>query len=115
MGQRGHLEVGRRTGLWVHGDEMGNLRERHFPSDADLKASHVHSPTSTKHLHPVARQVSRLLKPYLTMASEFIGYTILVTLSTPPNAQIQGVVSNVVDQKLHLHNGTKFEQCLVIR
>ncbi|ETN44991.1 YjeF family domain-containing protein [Cyphellophora europaea CBS 101466] len=40
------------------------------------------------------------------MASEFIGYTILVTLSTPPNAQIQGVVSNVVDQKLHLHNVT---------
>jgi enhancer of mRNA-decapping protein 3 len=39
------------------------------------------------------------------MASEFIGYTILVTLSNPPNAQIQGVVSNVIDQKLHLQDG----------
>jgi enhancer of mRNA-decapping protein 3 len=39
------------------------------------------------------------------MASEFIGYTILVTLSDPPNAQIQGIVANVIDQKLHLQDG----------
>jgi enhancer of mRNA-decapping protein 3 len=39
------------------------------------------------------------------MASEFIGYTILVTLSNPPNTQIQGVVSNVIDHKLHLQDG----------
>ncbi|KIX08482.1 YjeF family domain-containing protein [Rhinocladiella mackenziei CBS 650.93] len=38
------------------------------------------------------------------MASEFIGYTILVTLQNPRNAQIQGVVANVVNQKLFLEN-----------
>ena len=39
------------------------------------------------------------------MASEFIGFTILVTLQNPPNAQIQGVVADVVNQKLYLQNG----------
>ncbi|RMZ89265.1 hypothetical protein DV736_g3504, partial [Chaetothyriales sp. CBS 134916] len=40
------------------------------------------------------------------MASDFIGDTILVTLLHPPNAQIQGVVADVVNQKLHLQNVT---------
>ncbi|RMZ84261.1 hypothetical protein DV738_g809, partial [Chaetothyriales sp. CBS 135597] len=40
------------------------------------------------------------------MASDFIGDTILVTLLHPPKAQIQGVVADVVDQKLHLQNVT---------
>jgi enhancer of mRNA-decapping protein 3 len=39
------------------------------------------------------------------MASEFIGYTILVTLRSPPNAKLQGVVADVVNQKLLLQNG----------
>jgi hypothetical protein len=39
------------------------------------------------------------------MATEFIGYTVLVTLREPPNAQIQGVVSDVINQKLFLRNG----------
>jgi hypothetical protein len=39
------------------------------------------------------------------MASDFIGYTILVTLQNPPNAQIQGIVADVVNQKLFLENG----------
>lgn len=39
------------------------------------------------------------------MADAFIGYTILVTLDNPRNAQIQGVVSNVVNQKLFLRDG----------
>ncbi|KAJ9604343.1 enhancer of mRNA decapping [Cladophialophora chaetospira] len=38
------------------------------------------------------------------MASDFIGYTILVTLQNPPNAQIQGVVADVVNQKLFMQN-----------
>ncbi|EXJ63453.1 uncharacterized protein A1O5_11502 [Cladophialophora psammophila CBS 110553] len=38
------------------------------------------------------------------MASDFVGYTILVTLQNPPHAQVQGVVANVVNQKLFLHN-----------
>ncbi|OAP62739.1 YjeF family domain-containing protein [Fonsecaea erecta] len=38
------------------------------------------------------------------MASDFVGYTILVTLQNPPHAQIQGVVANVVNQKLFLQN-----------
>jgi enhancer of mRNA-decapping protein 3 len=42
------------------------------------------------------------------MASEFVGYTILVTLRNPPNAQLRGVVANVVDQKLFLQNGTSY-------
>ena len=39
------------------------------------------------------------------MADTFIGYTILITLQYPPNAQIQGVVANVLDQKLFLRDG----------
>ncbi|KAH0848626.1 YjeF family domain-containing protein [Fonsecaea monophora] len=38
------------------------------------------------------------------MASDFVGYTILVTLQNPPQAQIQGVVADVVNQKLILQN-----------
>lgn len=38
------------------------------------------------------------------MAAEFIGYSILVTLRTPPGAQIEGVVSDVINQKLYLRN-----------
>ncbi|KAJ4504007.1 enhancer of mRNA decapping [Exophiala dermatitidis] len=41
------------------------------------------------------------------MASEFIGYTILVTLKSPPwwpNSQVQGVVANVANQKLFLRD-----------
>ncbi|KIV93473.1 YjeF family domain-containing protein [Exophiala mesophila] len=38
------------------------------------------------------------------MADAFIGYTILITLQYPPNAQIQGVVANVLDQKLFLRD-----------
>lgn len=39
------------------------------------------------------------------MASEFIGYNVLVTLKTPPNAQVQGTVANVAGQRLTLQNG----------
>ena len=38
------------------------------------------------------------------MASDFVGYTILVTLQNPPKAQIQGVVADVVNQKLFLQD-----------
>lgn len=40
------------------------------------------------------------------MASEFIGYTIIVTLKSPPPTQhLQGVVADVVEQQLVLKNG----------
>ena len=39
------------------------------------------------------------------MASEFIGFTILVTLQNPRNAQIQGIVADVVNHQLYLQNG----------
>lgn len=39
------------------------------------------------------------------MASEFIGYNVLVTLRVPPNASVQGQVSDVVGQRLMLRNG----------
>ena len=39
------------------------------------------------------------------MASAFIGYTVLVTLVSPQGAQLQGVVRNVVEQKLILEHG----------
>lgn len=42
------------------------------------------------------------------MASDFVGYTVLVTLQNPPNAQIQGVVADVINQKLLLQNGMVF-------
>ncbi|KAB8200153.1 peptidyl-prolyl cis-trans isomerase [Aspergillus parasiticus] len=38
------------------------------------------------------------------MASEFIGYNVLVTLRTPPNATVQGVVANVIGQRLMLRD-----------
>lgn len=41
------------------------------------------------------------------MASEFIGYTILVSLkSTPPTKQLRGIVADVVQQRLILKDGT---------
>ena len=48
------------------------------------------------------------------MASAFIGYTVLVTLSSPPHAQLQGVVANVVGQRLDLEHGMSdfVEDCI---
>ncbi|KAF7588991.1 enhancer of mRNA decapping, partial [Aspergillus hancockii] len=40
------------------------------------------------------------------MASEFIGYNVLVTLRAPPNATVQGVVANVIGQRLMLRDVT---------
>ena len=39
------------------------------------------------------------------MAAEFIGVMVLVTLHDPPNAKIRGLVTNVVEQQLTLHDG----------
>jgi hypothetical protein len=39
------------------------------------------------------------------MAAEFIGYNVLVTLRAPPDATVQGVVADVVGQRLMLRNG----------
>ncbi|PLB44289.1 YjeF N-terminal domain-like protein [Aspergillus steynii IBT 23096] len=38
------------------------------------------------------------------MASQFIGYNVLVTLKAPPNATVQGEVADVKGQQLQLHN-----------
>uniref|UniRef100_A0A093VXD1 NAD(P)H-hydrate epimerase n=1 Tax=Talaromyces marneffei PM1 TaxID=1077442 RepID=A0A093VXD1_TALMA len=38
------------------------------------------------------------------MASDFVGYTVLVTLSSPPNSQIRGTVANILGQRLTLHD-----------
>lgn len=39
------------------------------------------------------------------MASEFIGYNVLVTLQVPPGGKLQGQVANVIGQTLLLKNG----------
>jgi hypothetical protein len=39
------------------------------------------------------------------MASEFIGHLILVTLASPPKAQVQGVVADVANSRLFLRDG----------
>ena len=39
------------------------------------------------------------------MAAEFVGLTVLVTLQSPPNAQIQGLVANVTGRQLYLRDG----------
>lgn len=39
------------------------------------------------------------------MASEFIGYKVLLTLRTPPGGQLHGQVANVIGQNLLLQNG----------
>ncbi|KKK19900.1 hypothetical protein AOCH_000207 [Aspergillus ochraceoroseus] len=38
------------------------------------------------------------------MASDFIGYNVLVTLRAPPDATVQGVVADVIGQRLMLRN-----------
>jgi enhancer of mRNA-decapping protein 3 len=45
------------------------------------------------------------------MASEFIGYTILVTLKGPPSQQLKGIVADVVQQQLVLKDGKGSRQC----
>ncbi|EFW19537.1 enhancer of mRNA decapping [Coccidioides posadasii str. Silveira] len=40
------------------------------------------------------------------MAEQFVGYTVLVTLKSPPNCRVQGIVSDVVGQRLSLQNAT---------
>ncbi|CBF71675.1 hypothetical protein AN6893.2 [Aspergillus nidulans FGSC A4] len=40
------------------------------------------------------------------MASEFIGYNVLVTLRAPPDATVQGVVADVIGQRLMLRDVT---------
>ncbi|KAE8154950.1 hypothetical protein BDV25DRAFT_126145 [Aspergillus avenaceus] len=40
------------------------------------------------------------------MATQFIGYNVLVTLRTPPNATVEGVVANVIGQRLMLRDVT---------
>ena len=47
------------------------------------------------------------------MAAEFIGYSILVTLHNPPGFQLDGVVSNVINQKLYLREGRHFRSFLL--
>lgn len=47
------------------------------------------------------------------MAAEFIGYSILVTLQNPPGAQIDGVVSDVINSKLYLRDGMLDHLCAV--
>lgn len=42
------------------------------------------------------------------MAADFVGYSVLVTLKSPPRAQIQGVVADVVGQCLTLRDGECF-------
>ena len=39
------------------------------------------------------------------MASQFIGYNVLVTLKAPPSQTLQGQVANVIGQRLILQNG----------
>jgi len=39
------------------------------------------------------------------MASEFIGYNVLVDLKEPPGGRLVGQVANVFGQQLLLHNG----------
>lgn len=39
------------------------------------------------------------------MASEFIGYDVLVTLQVPPGGKLQGQVADVIGQTLLLRNG----------
>ena len=40
------------------------------------------------------------------MAAEFVGYGVLVTLRSPPNAQLRGIVNNIVDHNLVLRDVT---------
>jgi hypothetical protein len=46
-----------------------------------------------------------LLKLTIIMASEFIGYNVLVDLKEPPGGRLVGQVANVYGQQLLLHNG----------
>lgn len=41
------------------------------------------------------------------MASQFIGYNVLVTLKAPPDTTVQGEVADVIGQRLMLRNGKR--------
>lgn len=41
----------------------------------------------------------------VTMAAEFIGYNVLVSLQVPPGGKLQGQVADVIGQKLMLRDG----------
>lgn len=63
-------------------------------------------PTSADPRHHEACSLALGVEPLcFNMASDFIGYTILVTLKDHPSAQIQGVVSDVIDTNLMLEDG----------
>ena len=62
-----------------------------------------------EHIHPPISSVIEdwldSFEPGEAMAADFIGSTILVTLITPHNAQLQGVVYDIQDQVLFLREG----------
>ena len=39
------------------------------------------------------------------MADQFVGLTIVVTLKSPPNVKVRGLVTHVVEQELTLEKG----------
>lgn len=42
------------------------------------------------------------------MASEFVGYKVKLTLNSPPKAQLEGIVANVIAQQLFLRDGEPY-------
>ena len=47
---------------------------------------------------------------WLDMAAQFIGSTVIVTLHSPPRAQIKGRIGNIHDGQLSLNNGMRLFQ-----
>ena len=48
------------------------------------------------------------------MAAEFIGSNVLVTLKSPPDGQVLGIVADIVGQQLTLHDGGTTMHCLPV-
>lgn len=48
------------------------------------------------------------------MAAEFIGHLILVTLASPPRAQVQGVVADVKNSQLLLRDGEYYSRLVIV-
>jgi len=78
------------------------LTEKHLPHTNSL-------PSSRLDLAPLSITSYRLKETVASvMADQFIGLTILATLNEPPNTQVRGLVTAVVEQQLTLSKGMAF-------
>ncbi len=78
------------------------LTEKHLPHTSSLPSSRLDSVPLSIISYRLKETVASV------MADQFIGLTILATLNEPPNTQVRGLVTAVVEQQLTLNKGMAF-------